>query len=79
MTVKTVDIHEAEIHLQELLALVGRGTEVILTEGNVPRARLLPPEEAAPTPRIPGLHTGGIWTSEDFDAPLPDEFWNGNA
>ena len=27
--------------------------------------------------RIPGLHPGSIWMSEDFDAPLPDEFWVG--
>jgi hypothetical protein len=26
-------------------------------------------------PRIAGLHPGTIWTSEDFDEPLPDEFW----
>jgi hypothetical protein len=25
--------------------------------------------------RIPGLHPGSIWISEDFDDPLPDEFW----
>lgn len=28
-------------------------------------------------PRILGLHPGAIWTSEDFDDPLPDEFWLG--
>jgi len=27
--------------------------------------------------RIPNLHPGAIWTSEDFDDPLPDEFWLG--
>lgn len=25
----------------------------------------------------PGLHLGAISTSEDFDEPLPDEFWLG--
>lgn len=29
--------------------------------------------------RIAGLNRGMIWTSDDFDAPLPDEFWLGNA
>ncbi len=28
-------------------------------------------------PRIPGLHSGKVWMSEDFDDPLPDEFWLG--
>jgi predicted DNA-binding antitoxin AbrB/MazE fold protein len=30
-------------------------------------------------PRIAGLHRGEIWTSDDFDAPLPDEFWLGEG
>lgn len=29
--------------------------------------------------RKAGLHAGAIWTSEDFDEPLPDEFWTGTA
>ena len=28
-------------------------------------------------PRVLGLHMGAMWTSDDFDAPLPDEFWLG--
>lgn len=39
---------------------------------------------AAPTvsknpSRVAGLHTGAIWTSGDFDDPLPEDFWTGNA
>lgn len=30
--------------------------------------------------RIPGLHQGiSYWMADDFDAPLPDEFWLGDA
>ena len=29
-------------------------------------------------PRILGLHPGAIWMSDDFDDPLPDEFWLGD-
>lgn len=29
-------------------------------------------------PRKPGLQPGSIWVSEDFDEPLPDEFWAGD-
>ena len=29
--------------------------------------------------RVPGLHPGEILTSDDFDQPLPDEFWTGEA
>ena len=37
-----------------------------------------PPAEPG-KPRIPGLHAhlGPTWTSDDFDEPLPDEFWLG--
>ena len=33
----------------------------------------------APVRRRPfvfGLHEGQIWMSDDFDAPLPESFWN---
>lgn len=28
--------------------------------------------------RVPGLHAGTTWMSDDFDAPLPDKFWLGD-
>ena len=78
MLTKTVDVREAQANWQELLALVREGTEVVLMEGSTPLARLVP--VALPTSsRVPGLHTGAIWTSADFDEPLPEEFWTGTA
>jgi hypothetical protein len=38
--------------------------------------------EAAPPPpqqRVLGLHQGMGWMSEDFNEPLPDAFWLGEA
>ena len=32
-----------------------------------------PPEK----PRVMDLHKGQVWMSDDFDEPLPDEFWLG--
>ena len=52
------------------------GTEIILTEGSTPLARIVSMARAT-TPRVAGLHPGAIWTSEDFDEPLPEEFWTG--
>jgi antitoxin (DNA-binding transcriptional repressor) of toxin-antitoxin stability system len=75
MQTKTVDVHEAQTHLVELLSMVAAGTEIILTEGSIPLARIVPMARYAP--RVAGLHPGAIWTSEDFDDPLPDEFWTG--
>ncbi len=34
-------------------------------------------ENTAKKPRILDLHKGQVWMSEDFDEPLPDEFWLG--
>ena len=76
MQMKTVDVHEAQAHLAELLSLVTSGIEIILTEGSTPLARIVP-MAGATTPRVAGLHPGAIWTSEDFDEPLPEEFWTG--
>ena len=42
MQTKTVDVHEAQIDLVELLSLVASGTEIILTEGSTPLARIVP-------------------------------------
>lgn len=28
--------------------------------------------------RFAGLHEGQIWMSDDFNEPLPDEFWVGD-
>lgn len=72
MSVETVDIGEAQAHLKELVTRVKEGAEIILSDNEKPVAQLVPVKG-----RIPGLHAGSISTSEDFDAPLPDEFWAG--
>jgi antitoxin (DNA-binding transcriptional repressor) of toxin-antitoxin stability system len=74
MTTKTIDLNRSQPQLAELLSLVTSGTEIILTEGDLPVARLVP-VAAAPAARIAGLHAGAAWISEDFNALLPDEFW----
>lgn len=69
---KIVDINEAQTHLTDLLSLVQQGTEVIISQDYRPLARLMPlswPINQQP-PRIPGLHAGTTWTSDDFDEPI---------
>ncbi len=78
MLTKTVDVQEAQTNLQELLSLVSKGAEIILTEGTIPLARLVPITLPS-TARVAGLHAGAVWTSEDFDEPLPEDFWSGTA
>jgi antitoxin (DNA-binding transcriptional repressor) of toxin-antitoxin stability system len=76
MSALTVEVKEAQDRLHELLARVAEGTEVILTEDDRPFARISPIPSPAAT-RIPDLHPGAFQPSDDFDAPLPDEFWLG--
>ena len=78
MLTKKVEVREAQLRLEELLSLVRAGTEVILTRDETYIARLVPVDSSA-TPRLPGLHTGDILMSDDFDAPLPEEFWTEQA
>ena len=78
MDAKTVDVHEAQHSLPELVALAIAGTEIILTEGSTPIARLVPLKTAGGK-RVAGLHPGSASVSDDFDAPLPEDFWLGSA
>jgi prevent-host-death family protein len=73
-----VSVDEAQEQLQDLLAQALAGNEVIITEHGKPVARLVPVPVAPPKKtRVAGLNRGTIWTSEDFDRPLPEGFWLG--
>lgn len=72
MGTKTIDIQEAEKNLKGLLSEVVKGKHFVLSENSKPIAQLVPISL-----RIPGLHSGAIWTSNDFDKPLSDQFWIG--
>ena len=72
---QTVSVDEAQDKLPDLLAQALAGNEVIITEHGTPVARLVPVVTHAKRKRVAGLNRGTIWTSEDFDQPLTDEFW----
>jgi len=76
MVHEIVDVRELSSRLTELLLLLEQGNEVTVMRDETPVARLLPPLPAA-TERVPGLHRGEAWISDDFDEPLPDSFWVG--
>lgn len=78
MTTQTVDVREAQSRFTELVSSVTSGTEVILTQNNLPIARMTPLNVAA-MKRVAGLHNGAIWISPSFNDPLPDNFWTGEA
>ena len=77
MITKTATVDEAQTHLPELLTLALEGNEVIIAENGKPLVRLVPISPPKKK-RVAGLNRGQIWVSEDFDDPLPDEFWTGS-
>ena len=75
MPTKTMGINQTQEYLQDILSLVGKGTEVILTQNDAPIARLIPFTAASAQPRVAELHPDAIWASDDFDNFLPEDFW----
>jgi prevent-host-death family protein len=78
MQIETVDMDQAQSRLAELVSLASSGTEIIIAEHGTPRARLVPVTSGPSVQgtRVLGLNRGSVaWISDDFDAPLPDEFW----
>ncbi|MBW4488930.1 MAG: hypothetical protein KME12_14175 [Trichocoleus desertorum ATA4-8-CV12] len=78
MPTKTIDLQIEQANLQDLLALVQAGTDVILTEGTTPIAQLIAIASTTPS-RVAGLHAGSMQMSSDFNEPLPETFWLGNS
>ncbi|MBM4297584.1 MAG: toxin-antitoxin (TA) system antitoxin [Deltaproteobacteria bacterium] len=78
MITKEIDVQDAQANLHDLLSLVRGGMEIVLKQGTTPVARVVPIAVSS-MPRVAGLHEGAIWTSDDFDEPLPEDFWTGAA
>lgn len=76
MTATTIDVRDAQTQLMQLLALALKGGDVVIAKDNVPLVRLVPvkPQKQA---RTAGMHHGAMRMSEDFNDPLPDDFWSG--
>jgi antitoxin (DNA-binding transcriptional repressor) of toxin-antitoxin stability system len=77
MNTKQYDLLQHSNDLNELLAEITADTEILITRGGAPIARLLPTSPAHE--RKPGLHPGAFVVSDDFDEPLPGSFWMGEG
>jgi antitoxin (DNA-binding transcriptional repressor) of toxin-antitoxin stability system len=80
MATKTIDISSLQIAKDSLRGLLAADDEIVLTDAGKPLARLTRIDQPSglPKPRIPDLFPG-IWMSDDFTDPLPDEFWLGES
>lgn len=76
MLSKKLDIQKNSISIIDLLTLIQERTEIVLTDGDMPLAKVIPIErtEEKVVPKA-GLNLGAMVMGDDFDEPLPDEFW----
>jgi hypothetical protein len=80
MTIKTIDLEQTDTDLDSVLALLDSDVEVILTRGDQLLARVTTAIGSVGTsPHVANLGAGTVWMSEDFDAPLSDDFWTGEV
>ena len=70
-----MNVHEAKTHLSKLLERVERGEENVIARSGRPVARLVPYLAPESSRRPFGLFKGQVFMSDDFDDPLPEEFW----
>jgi antitoxin (DNA-binding transcriptional repressor) of toxin-antitoxin stability system len=75
---ETIAIQDVPARWSELVASAMAGNEILVVEGDVPRLKLIALPHTSGK-RVPGLHPGAMKMTDDFDEPLPDEFWLGNS
>ena len=68
---------EQEERLRQAARLRGLDTDRLLRDVVDAALAQLEPAPVLPATRIPDLHAGQTWVSDDFDVPLPDSFWLG--
>ena len=71
-----VNIYDAKTRLSQLVDRAEAGEEIVIARGGRPAARLVPFRQVS-VERKPGRMRGRIRLSRDFDAPLPDNLFNG--
>ena len=65
---------DQEERLRLKAAEAGQDTQTLLQDMVRQMLGVSPSEPSPAPPRVAGLNRGQIWVSDDFDAPLPDEF-----
>ena len=74
---QTITIRELQDHAGELLTKLGAADEIVVSaEGGAPLARIRAATASAPRREI-GFWKGQVRASDDFDRPLPENFWLG--
>jgi antitoxin (DNA-binding transcriptional repressor) of toxin-antitoxin stability system len=69
----SVTVAIQEQRLNQLLAYIDRGEEIVLTQEGKPIAHVIPIKTTRPK-RKPGSAIGEVVIKPDFDDPLPDDY-----
>ena len=67
------NIHEAKTNLSNLIQQIEAGEDVVIMRAGKPVARLMPYMKSAP--RKLGIFKGKLTIPEDFDEPMPEEWF----
>ncbi len=73
----TVTVQEAKAQLSELIHLAEQGEEIIIAQDDEAKVKLVPVLPKNIGKRVFGEYRGKIRMSEDFNDPLPNDFWFG--
>ncbi len=65
-------VHQAKTNLSRLIKEAEKGTEVVITRGKKPVAKLVAIPSASKK-RIPDMFKGQLWSAPDAFDPLTDE------
>lgn len=68
------NIHEAKTNLSSLIQKVEAGEDVVIMRAGKPVARITPYTQ--PAPRKLGIFKGKINIPNDFDSPMPEEWFD---
>lgn len=66
-----VSLEEAQLQFMQLIQKAMQGQEIIITQGNVPKVKLVSLRKPKKNAKF-GSAKGMITMSDDFDAPLDD-------
>lgn len=67
------NLYQAKTSLSRLVDRAAAGEEIIIAKAGAPLAKLVPFKKRKEA-RKPGDWEGRVFISDDFDAPLPDDF-----
>ena len=69
---ETIEIEQAVLEINELLEIVAKGQEIIITKNHEPMVKLSAVKKTKRRPPLFGSDRDIIAISDDFDEPLDD-------